>query len=473
MKRFKVNESATKSNNEVENNASQLRRRWQRLGNRFLPLYNAHSAWRYSRESLPGEPSQGWKLHISATILEACDLFERVAPFLTSQNVIFKAPNSLDELARINCGLQYGYRQVGKFITVYPSDEKQAVKLAHDLHELTRDFVSISVPFDEQFLPSSSVFYRYGAHSSIEAADKNGRKFLAIKNAAGEMVSDDRFKAVPEWLTDPFQNGKKAKENNFDGTPLAATYKIFRAITQRGKGGTYQAIDLSQDRPRLCVVKEGRRGGELGWNGQDGYSLSKHEFDVLSKLKEKCVSVPQVFDGFEIFGDFYFSMEYIEGKSLQDIMKPRRRRFSIWKTLCYAVEIAGIIEELHQAGWIWNDCKPSNLIVTPENSIRPIDFEGAYRSGESAPFDWATEGFSKKTNLHGKTNDIFALGAVIYFLLTGMFYDEENPAPVEKTRRNLPQKFIDTIEGLLTGEIVNVSVARMKFNEMLKDSRIF
>lgn len=452
----------------AEINASRLRRRWHRLVERFLPVKTGDSIWCYSRESQPEEPSQGWKLHISATILEACSLFERVAPFLISQNVIFKAPNSLDELAKINCGLQYGYWQVGKFITVYPSTEKQAVKLARELHTLTRDFVSVSVPFDEQFLPDSSVFYRYGAFSAVEAAGENGRKFLAIKNAAGEIVPDDRFKAVPEWLADPFRSGKKVEEKTFAGTPLGTTYRIFRAITQRGKGGTYQAIDFSPGNPRLCVVKEGRRSGELGWNGQDGCSLVRNEFEVLSVLREKCEAVPQVFGAFEIFGDFYFAMECVEGKSLQDMMKPRRRRFSVRQILRYAVEIAGIIEEIHRAGWIWNDCKPSNLIVTRSRRLRPVDFESAYPAGEAAPFDWATEGFSKNSNPNGESADIFALGAVVYFLLTGIFYDEKNPKPIRKTRRDVPERLIETTEGLLSGRITNISAARRKFEKMLK-----
>src|SRR5215203_1764634 len=151
----------------AEARAQMLRRRWLRLCERYLPVKFEDSVWRYNRNSKPQEPSQGWKLHVSATLLEACDLFERVAPYLIAEDVQFKAPNSLEALSRLNCGLQYGYHQVGKFITIYPSTEKRALALAPQLHELTKGFFTISVPFDEQYLHESSVFYRYGGFSKI------------------------------------------------------------------------------------------------------------------------------------------------------------------------------------------------------------------------------------------------------------------------------------------------------------------
>jgi hypothetical protein len=457
---------------EAEIKARRLCRRWHLLCERYLPAEFEDSIWRFNRLSKPEEPSQGWKLHISATILQACDLFERVAPFLTSEDVQFKAPKSLEHLSNINCGLQNGYHQVGKFITVYPQTEKQAVEFAGELHELTKDFFPVSIPFDEQYLPESSIFYRYGAFSYIEATDKNGRAFPAIKNPAGEFVLDDRRRAVPEWVSDPFSGNEKTRQKTFAGTPLGTTYRIFRAIIQRGKGGTYKAFDFSQKAPRLCIVKEGRRNGDLGWNGQDGYFLVKNEFEVLKDLKKEYKAVPQVFASFEIYGNFYFAMEYFEGKSLSEIMKPRRRRFTVRQVLKLAIEIAKIIEKIHRAGWVWNDCKPANLIVARDKSLKPIDFEGAYRINQSEPFDWKSEGFAKPSENGGKASDIYAIGAVVYFLLTGRLYDAENSKAIEKLRRNVPPSFLEITQKLLSGFYSDISEARRDFENLLNPNSI-
>ena len=446
--------------------AALSRRRWQNLGERYLPFKTEDTIWLFSRDSQPQEPLQGWKLHISATILEACDVFESVAPFLISQDLQFKAPKSLDELSKINNGSQYGYQQVGKFITIYPPTETQAVRLARELHDLTDDFISVSIPFDEQYLPDSSVFYRYGSFTSIKITDENGRMISAIENPAGKLVPDNRFQAVPEWLSNPFQNDGEKAEKTFTDTPLGTTYKIFRAITQRGKGGTYQALDFSVNKPRFCIVKEGRRHGEVGWDGKDGYWLVKNEFKVLKTLREIYKQVPQVFASFEIDGNFYMAMEYVEGKSLHALMKFRQRRFSIKQILGFAAEMAEIIEKIHQAGWVWNDCKPANLIVTGDKSLRPIDFEGAYPANGAKPFDWKTKVFSK-SGAEGKAADIYALGAVVYFLLTGKLYNAEKPLEIGKLRRNVPKKLIELLENLLSDSGLGVTETKNMFEEIL------
>lgn len=455
--------------------ANSFYRRWHRLCEHYLTIKTEDSIWRYSRNSKTSEPSQGWKLHISATILEACDLFEKVAPFLVSQDVQFKAPKSLDELSKINCGLQYGYAQVGKFITVYSVSEKQAVKLARRLHELTSDFFSISVPFDEQYLPGSSVFYRYGAFAPIEMTDENGRTLPALKNPTGNLVHDDRLQAIPAWLSNPFQNNEKnIKDDSANAAnPLKTTYKVFRAITQRGKGGTYQALDLTRNPPRFCIVKEGRRYGEISWNGQDGYYLVKNEFDVLNALRKNYKDVPQIFSSFELNGNFYIVLEYVEGKSLHNLMKLRRRRFPIKQVLRFAIEIAKIIAEIHKAGWIWNDCKPANLIITRENSLRPIDFEGSYSINQSALFNWRTQGFSKAVNNqssakpNGKSDDLYSLGAVTYFLLTGKLYDANALFELPSLRRNVPKRFIEIIKKLLSDSDLDISKVGKEFEKTL------
>lgn len=431
--------------------AVRLSRHWQNLCEKYLPLGYDKAFWRFSRKIKPQEPLQGWKLHVSATILEACDLFEKVAPFLTAQDVLFKAPDSLKELIKINCGLQYGYHQVGKFITIYPSNEKKAVEIARGLHQLTKEFIAVPVPFDERYLPGSSVFYRYGAFADF--ADKSGKKLAVIKNSVGEWVEDNRFQAVPEWISNPFSDDFKGFEETAPQkeNPLATTYKVFRAITQRGKGGTYQALDFSTNPPRFCIIKEGRRHGEVFWNGQDGYCLVENEFKVLSELNKTCGSVPQVFSSFEADGNFYLAMEFVEGQSLQALMKTRRRRFSIKQIFKWALEIVEILAEIHQNGWVWNDCKPANLIVTPEKTLRPIDFENSYPIDSSARFYWKTDVYSNSASKirSARADDFYAFAVVIYYLLTGRLYEKSNPQTIKKLRPKTPKHLQILIENIL------------------------
>lgn len=448
--------------------AQRHKRRWENLCARFLPFAPENSPWRLNRAARKNDPAQGWKLHISATVPDACDVFAAVAGFLTREDVQFKAPRSLDDLADLNCGLRHGYTQIGKFITVYPKNERHAVLLAKKLHRLTVKYAAVTVPFDNCFLPQSSVFYRYGAFATMEMTGEDGKIHPALINPAGESVFDDRYRPYPEWISDPFVQRRVKTETNVAAKPFFADFKVFRAITQRGKGGTYHAIDFSVQPPRLCILKEGRKNGELTWSGQDGFSLVENEFEVLNSLRMTYRNAPQPFSSFETDGNFYMLTECVEGVSLNNLLKPRRRRFPIKQTVWFAFQIAQIIEEIHQAGWIWNDCKPANLIVTKNKTLRPIDFENAYRINQSAPFAWKTEGFSSKyRKADGRADDLFALGAVIYFLLTGRLYDEKNVVSINKLRRGVPKSFCEITEQLLSvSENLKIGEVRRKLREI-------
>ena len=93
----------------IENQTDDLlSRRWQSLCEEFLPEKIEDSIWRFNRSGKHHDSLQGWKLHISVTILDACDLLSKVAPVLAARDVLFKAPKSLDELIKINRGLDSG-----------------------------------------------------------------------------------------------------------------------------------------------------------------------------------------------------------------------------------------------------------------------------------------------------------------------------------------------------------------------------
>lgn len=432
-------------------------RSWQELCARFLPLTSAGSQWRYSRETAPGDPQQGWKLHLSATVLTACEAMRRVAPFLQGRQVLFKAPRSLDELVKINCGLYYGYSQAGKFITVYPRNDQEAVSLARELHKLTEGMPAPLVPFDLELRPGSCVYYRYGSFEHLDMENADGVRIPAMRHPNGGLVPDLRESATakPDWVSDPFIGERRRRNNETPDSPLKNTYRVFRALAQRGKGGVYQAIDLSVNPPRLCVIKEGRRDGEVGWDGRDGYWRVKNEEQVLGRLRASGVNVPRIYSSFEVEGNYYLVTEFIEGNSLQAVLKKRLRRLTIPRVLHFGNTISLIVSQIHSAGWAWRDCKPSNLILTKRGELRPLDFEGACPVDCPDPLMWSTPEFSPpESEVICRTSsrapeDVYAIGAIIYLLLTGRLPQSPGPPPASGLRRNAPPLVCAIISELL------------------------
>ena len=63
-------------------------------------------------------PEKGFKIHISATTINACYIFNHVRNILDEERISYKVISSDKNLALLNSG-DFGYSQIGKFITVY------------------------------------------------------------------------------------------------------------------------------------------------------------------------------------------------------------------------------------------------------------------------------------------------------------------------------------------------------------------
>jgi len=431
-------------------------KKWRQQCEEFLPIIRYNSIWRFSFEPTNSIPPQGWKLHIAATLLSANAVFEKVAPWLQRRGSLFKAPRSLNELQKINCGLYYGYSQVGKFITIYPQSEKEALFLANKLHALTSTFSGPCVPFDFRFKPESCVHYRYGSFAQLNIQEPDGSLTPAIKDAEGQLVPDLRYSQENSFQAphNPFLRKPPRRAKSSDATPLKTTFRAFRSLTQRGKGGVYQAFDFSTEPARRCILKEGRRLGEVIWDGRDGRWLVEREQKILKSLSVAGVQVPVVYASFEELGNYYLVLEYVDGENLLDLLLKRRRRLTIIQALCLALQIANLLEQIHSAGWAWRDLKPANLLVTRDGSLRPLDFEGASRLGDNERLIWSTPEFTpprqfgKRRSL-GESDDCYALGATLWFLLSGQLLNHEAPVPLRKVRPGVPKSVCLLVEELL------------------------
>jgi serine/threonine protein kinase len=83
----------------------------------------------------------------------------------------------------------------------------------------------------------------------------------------------------------------------------------------------------------------------------------------------------------------------------------------------------------------------------------PIDFEGAERIDRPDPVPWGTPGFVPTSRCQkgqrGLTDDLFALGAILFFLITGRMFDEAQPSSIERLRRHVPLELRQLVESLL------------------------
>lgn len=444
--------------------ARQKENEWFSLREIYLPFALPNSIWRYGQSAASQDLRQGWKIHLSATVLTAGEILRKIAPWLKSIQVKFKAPQSLSELMKINAGIFYGYSQIGKFITVYPRTNAEALKIAEKLHQYTRRRHAPVIPFDFRYKPNSSVYYRYGAFqpAKIKNSYPDESEAAVLQTPSGNWISDCRssMSENPSWLANPFLPATPLDPEIATANPLQFSYKVFRALSQRGKGGVFQALDLRNNVPRMCLVKEGRRNGETAWNGCDGFRRIQSEARVIAALEKKGIAVPRLYDTFRLKENFYLVCEYIEGETLENLINRRKKSFSFDTTLNFGIELANIIAQIHAAGWVWRDCKPSNIIVTANNNLRPVDFEGACRLDCFDPLPWMTPHFAPPEVFADPIDykshlpvDLYALGTIIYLLANGKLPAINSElATLKFYKTNLPSEFKLMVGDLLAAD---------------------
>lgn len=427
---------------------------WKNLCEQYLPFHQKDSIWRSSREYTNMDAFQGWKLHITATIESCIDVLNAVAPLLKSMNVLYKTPVSIAELKKLNCGLFYGYSQIGKFITVYPRGIKEARLLAEKLYKLTEKYSGPTVPFNKHY--KGLIYYRYGAFTNdLTIQERNNKVVPAIRDDKGNLVPDSRNNPIPDWLDDIFEKidmtNKDTRKQSY--SPISTTIKVFEAISQRGKGGVYKALHLDNIPSTICILKEGRKFGEVDWDNRDGYWRIKHEVDVLNNLSSSNIyEIPQIIQSFEEHNNYYAVIEFIEGKTLHELLY---KKVPIEDALNYSLQIVKFMMKIHRLGWAWRDCKPLNFIVTPEEIIRPIDFEGACKWNELKESPWGTTGYippewsNLPCNYSFIKQDLFALGATIHHIFSSKIPTETEFIPIGKLRRNIPKNVRTLISQLL------------------------
>jgi tRNA A-37 threonylcarbamoyl transferase component Bud32 len=434
--------------------ARKTERDWQRLCNTYLPVQLRNSIWRFSRKLNRNDPSQGWKLHVSATPLSACRIFRAIAPYLKRSDFAFKALKSLVELAKLNAGVFYGFSQVGKFITVYPPSTDAAIAIAIKLDALVGNEPAPFVPYDNPLRHKSCIYYRYGGFSNRTMTFR-GKRIPAIAHPDGKLMPDFRTPgaAVPPWLTDPFE-AVRSQAVSACVTQLETTYRNYEALVQRGKGGVYRALDLSFRPPKLCIIREGRRHGETDWLGHDGFDRIKREAQFLRLTSSVIAALPRITTTFRANGCFYLVLKPIAGRSLQQIIASRER-ISTRGVLKYCTNMARIVADIHAAGWAWLDCKPANFLCQKNQRLRPLDFESVSRLNK-APLRqlWRSPGYVppvwRENSGDSEAADLYALGTSMMQLIARSNSPTKLTAAFQREmrRRKLPGRLVKIIRNL-------------------------
>jgi serine/threonine-protein kinase len=150
----------------------------------------------------------------------------------------------------------------------------------------------------------------------------------------------------------------------------------------------------------------------------------EREIETLAKLAHP--NIVQFYDAGHDDGRYWYAMEFVEGRGLDDLIE-HRRRFPWRDTIDVAFQICPALKHVHDHGIVHRDLKPSNILVRDDGILKLTDFGIAkiFASTQltktggivgSAEYISPEQAAGKPST---KRSDIYSLGVILYQMLTG------------------------------------------------------
>jgi eukaryotic-like serine/threonine-protein kinase len=240
----------------------------------------------------------------------------------------------------------------------------------------------------------------------------------------------------------------------FLGLPSIPGYELLAVLGRGAMGTVYLARQAGPD--RLVAVKMVRGGAHAGAVALAGFRV---EVETLGRLHHP--NIVEMYGVGEHEGDVFCALEYVGGgdlrRRLEGVAQPARRSARLIQALAFAVDA------VHRLGVVHRDLKPANILLTAEGLPKIADFGladrlaiggGRSQSGEiiGTPSYMAPEQTDTTVNEVGPSTDVYALGAILYELLTGRppfhgssFIDVAHrirtapPTPPSRLQRSIPR----------------------------------
>src|SRR5439155_24447125 len=160
-------------------------------------------------------------------------------------------------------------------------------------------------------------------------------------------------------------------------------------------------------------------------HAQDEQFVERFRREAESAAGLSHPNVVSIYDRGEVEGTYYIAMEYLEGKTLKELLVARGPT-PVRVAIDYTRQILSALEFSHRSGIVHRDIKPHNVVVAPDGRLKVTDF-GIARSGSSQMTEAGsiigTAQYLSPEQAQGKpvhpSSDLYSVGVVLYEMLTG------------------------------------------------------
>ena len=203
---------------------------------------------------------------------------------------------------------------------------------------------------------------------------------------------------------------------------IIGDYELIEELGRGGMGVVFRARQISLDREvAIKMILRGRLASEA--------DLQRFLAEASATARLQHPNIVPVYEAGDIEGRPFFSMQLVNGETLAERVinqgpLPQREIAKIVASIARAIGFA------HEQGILHRDLKPSNILLASDGTSLITDFGLAKQTGSDAsltrsgmlvgtPAYMSPEQAGGRRNLIGPASDVYSLGCVLYFALTG------------------------------------------------------